>query len=168
MWPIESKLQRSTTLPTLVMMVHPQCPCSRASIGELAILMEGRQQFVKVVVVFVRPWKFGDEWEKTDLWRKTESIHGITMSVDYGGVEASRFGSQTSGQVMLYNPQGELLFSGGITAARGHAGDNEGRTAIAALLTHGQAARAETPVFGCPLFGRTKDQEEVCDASHKN
>ena len=167
-WPVDSRVQRPTTLPTLVMMVNPQCPCSRASIGELASLMAESQELVYVHVVFVRPWEFPDEWEKTDLWGKTEAIRGVTMSVDQGGVEARRFGSQTSGQVMLYSAQGQLLFSGGITASRGHSGDNEGRSAIVALLTQGRAARDETPVFGCPLFGRTKDQEEFCDAGHKN
>jgi hypothetical protein len=41
-------------------------------------------------------------------------------------------------------------------------------TAIVALLTQGQAATDETPVFGCQLLGKAKDQEELCDASHKN
>ena len=46
-WPLDSRLQRSTKLPTLVMMVHPQCPCSRASIGELAVLLEGRAELIE-------------------------------------------------------------------------------------------------------------------------
>ena len=168
-WPAASRVQRSLTLPTLVMMVHPQCPCSRASIGELELLMMESSELVNANVVFVRPAGFPDEWEKTDLWRKAAAIRGVTISVDQGGIEARRFGSQTSGQVMLYSAQGQLLFSGGITASRGHSGDNAGRSAIVALLTQGRAARDETPVFGCPLFGKTNDQEEeFCDASHKN
>ena len=91
----------------------------------------------------------------------------VARKIDNDGIEARRFGSSTSGQVMLYNTQGKLLFSGGITASRGHSGDNDGRTAIVALLTQGQALTDETPVFGCQLFGKAKDQEELCDASHK-
>ena len=91
----------------------------------------------------------------------------VARKVDNDGIEARRFGSSASGQVLLYNPQGKLLFSGGITASRGHSGDNDGRTAIVALLTQGQAAKDETPVFGCQLFVTAKDQEELCDASHK-
>jgi hypothetical protein len=56
------------------------------------------------------------------------------------------------------------FFSGGITAARGHAGDNAGRSEIVSLLNHeqsqrprslnpGQPLRDATSVFGCPLFG---------------
>ena len=46
---------------------------------------------------------------------------------------------------------GRLVFSGGITVARGHSGDNAGRSALAALLTDGTAATTKTAVFGCFL-----------------
>jgi hypothetical protein len=46
-----------------------------------------------------------------------------------------------------------LIFSGGITASRGHAGENAGVLALVALLTHGRPERRATSVFGCPLFG---------------
>jgi hypothetical protein len=45
-----------------------------------------------------------------------------------------------------------LIFSGGITAARAHPGDNAGRSALVALLNRAPADRAGTNVFGCPLF----------------
>jgi hypothetical protein len=63
----------------------------------------------------------------------------------------------------LYGPGGDLLFSGGITAARGHSGDNCGRSTIISLLTEEtanapvRAGPAQTFVFGCPLFDRLGD-----------
>jgi len=49
------------------------------------------------------------------------------------------------------------------------AGENEGRTAIGALLTQIQPARDVTPVFGCPLFGKGTEREgEFCDVSGRN
>lgn len=36
-WPAESRIVRTPGLPSLVMMIHSHCPCSRASIGELAL-----------------------------------------------------------------------------------------------------------------------------------
>lgn len=166
-WPPDSRIQRAPDLPTLIMMVHPRCPCSRASVGELSLLMAESQGLVNVNVVFVRPAEFPEEWEKTDLWRTVAAIPGVKMSVDNGGVEAHRFGSHTSGQVMLYSATGELLFSGGITSARGHSGENEGRSAILTLLAKGHST-SETPVYGCPLFGErgNKKPEEFCGASH--
>jgi hypothetical protein len=74
------------------------------------------------------------------------------MVHDHDGVEARRFGAATSGQVILYDARGTLLFSGGITPARGHSGDSTGRDAILALLIDGSSEASETPVFGCSLF----------------
>jgi len=41
--------------------------------------------------------------------------------------------------------------AGGITAARGHAGDNRGRTLVLALARGAICESAQTPVFGCAL-----------------
>jgi hypothetical protein len=50
------------------------------------------------------------------------------------------------------------MFSGGITDARGHAGDNDGRDAVEAYLTGGVPGCTQTPVFGCPIaVGTTPD-----------
>jgi hypothetical protein len=167
-WPADSQILRRPGVPTLVMMIHPHCPCSRASIGELALLMVEGQGLLDANVVFVKPKDFSEEWAKTDLWSSVASIPGVKVSIDNGGIEANHFGSQTSGQVVLYSAQGQLLFSGGITAARGHAGDNDGRSAIVALLTHGDIGKRGTPVFGCALFGETSrdKSKDFCDAIH--
>jgi hypothetical protein len=52
----------------------------------------------------------------------------------------------------LYAPTGKLLFSGGITASRGHEGDNVGRSAIVSFILNGHAPVNHTPVFGCSLL----------------
>jgi len=169
-WPAGSEIQRTPGVPTLVTLVHPHCPCSRASVGELALLMARAQGLVNANVVFVKPKGFPEEWEKTDLWSSAAMIPGVTLRVDDEGIEARRFGSQTSGQVMLYSADGQLLFSGGITASRGHSGDNDGREAIMSLLTNGSAKQRETPVFGCPLFSGTSSDEtkDSCHVVHTN
>lgn len=38
-WPVESRIERNVNLPTLLMFAHPHCPCTRASIGELELVM---------------------------------------------------------------------------------------------------------------------------------
>lgn len=169
-WPAASQLARTGDAPTLVMMVHPHCPCSRASIGELAQLLTDYRGRVNVDVVFVKPADFPGAWEQTDLWQSAAALPGVKLSVDAGGVEARRFGSATSGQSMLYDAAGQLLFSGGITVARGHAGDNAGRSAIFALLTNHQPARNETPVFGCPIFNEPAraQAEETCHGRNQH
>ena len=79
------------------------------------------------------------------------AIPGAQVLRDAGGVEAARFQAATSGQTLLYSAEGDLLFNGGITSARGHAGDNFGKSAIISLVNGGRAEHAETPVFGCTL-----------------
>lgn len=151
-WPADSRIRRAADGATLVMLAHPHCPCTRASIGELARLMTQARGRVTAYVLFVKPPNFSDGWEQTDLLRNAAAIPGVIVVRDDQGVEAGRFHAVTSGQTVLYDAEGRQLFSGGITSARGHAGDNAGRTAIVSLLTTGEAGQRETPVFGCPLF----------------
>lgn len=154
LWPAATRIKPDAKRATLVMLAHPHCPCTRASIGELARLMTQAQGRVTAYVLFVKPHGFSDGWEQTDLWASAAAIPGVTPVRDDGGVEAGLFHAATSGQTMLYDAAGNLLFSGGVTSARGHAGDNAGRTAIVSLLTSEVAEERETPVFGCPLFGQ--------------
>jgi hypothetical protein len=156
-WPADSRLRRATDSATLVMLAHPHCPCTRASIGELSRLMTEARGRVTAYVLFVKPLNFSDGWEQTDLLSSAAAIPGVIVVRDDEGVEARRFHAVTSGQTVLYDAEGRQLFSGGITSARGHAGDNAGRTALVSLLTRGEAAQRETPVFGCPLFAEDSE-----------
>jgi hypothetical protein len=153
-WPSLAGIDRVPGRATLVMLVHPQCPCSRASVGELALVMARGQGLVDAHVLFYRPAGVSDDWHKTDLWSAAAAIPGVDVAVDEGGAAASRFGVATSGHTLLYDDQGRLQFSGGITGSRGHSGDNAGRTAIVSLLLHHAAEQHSTSVFGCSLLDR--------------
>jgi hypothetical protein len=151
-WPTDTRLALDPTRPTLIMLAHPHCPCTRASVSELARLLARLDARVRAHVLFVRPDGVDDDWERTDLWRSAAQIPGVTVSIDAGGAEARRFGIETSGHVLVYDPSGALLFRGGITSARGHEGDSFGQRRIASLLATHNADRADAPVFGCALF----------------
>lgn len=159
-WPSQSKIPRALGLPTLIMFAHPKCPCTRASIGELSVLMTHCQNRVNARVVFFRPRGAGEDWMHTDLWRSAEAIPGVMVQSDEDDAEARCFQVTTSGQVVLYDVSGKLLFSGGITSSRGHSGDNAGRSDIVDLLNHQMADGTKTPVFGCPLF----NSDQKCGA----
>jgi hypothetical protein len=152
-WPSESRIQRAPGLPAIVVMAHPHCPCTRATIGELALLMARLQKRATATVVFVLPSGVPEKWEETDLWHDAQQIPGVRVMNDSGGKEAALFGAQASGQTLLYDADGKLQFSGGITASRGHSGDNAGRSAIVGLVTTGRAEQRQTPVYGCYLHG---------------
>jgi hypothetical protein len=150
-WPEGSAVARAHDRATLVMLAHPECPCTRASVGELAELVTRAGARVAAHVLFLRPEEGAEDWEETEVWRSAAAIPGVTVHRDVGGVEAARFQASTSGQTVVYDSGGRLLFSGGITAGRGHAGDNAGRSRILALLAKGSAERGDSPVFGCSL-----------------
>jgi hypothetical protein len=150
-WPASTKLTRSPDHATLVMMAHPYCPCTRASVSELSVLMTQLQGRVSAYVVFDIPESETADFEENDLWRTAAAIPGVTVVRDDGGAEAARFGAKTSGQTFVFDPEGTLLFSGGITGARGHAGDNLGRKWIVDLVRTGKSDGAQTAVFGCGL-----------------
>ena len=152
-WPPQSAIARLPQRPVLLVIAHPQCPCSKATIGELALIMTRAQGMTDAHVLFYRPAGVPREWHETDLWRAARRIPGVQVGVDDGGVEQRRFGVVTSGHTLLYGPDGTLQFSGGITPARGHSGDNAGRSAIISWLTKVPSQRA-TFVFGCSLLDR--------------
>jgi hypothetical protein len=142
--------------PTLVFLAHPQCSCTTASLGELAEALARATTLPKTYVVFLKPSSMPEGWEKTALWTDAHALPGTTVIRDEDGREAERFGSVTSGQTLLYDADGRLIFSGGITSARGHAGDNAGRAAIVDLLNQSPASTAMTNVYGCSLFAAAK------------
>lgn len=151
-WPEASAIARVSDRPTLVMLVHPRCPCSRASLSELNQVMQ-RAGDATAAVVFVRPEGTSDDWVHGETWERAHEIPRTTVLVDRGGVEARRFRIASSGHTLLYGADGALLFSGGVTGARGHEGDNAGRRTLLAAL--GAAGRAGgSPVFGCALEKR--------------
>jgi hypothetical protein len=150
-WPLATKVPRTPGLPTIVVVAHPRCPCSRATVAELARLMAPLQNRATATVIFVRPPGFSEDWQRTDLWWDARRIPGVSVLSDLGGAEASFFGAQASGQTMLYDVGGHLRFSGGITASRGHAGDSPGRSAILSFVNTGNSATSHTSVYGCSL-----------------
>ena len=57
-WPADSGLAHQTDRPTLVMLVHPQCVCSRASLTELAEILARARTRPKTYVLFLKPRGF--------------------------------------------------------------------------------------------------------------
>lgn len=150
-WPLSSQIARTPGRATLLLFAHPRCPCSQASVGELERLMTRFRDKATVHVLFYLPEKQETNWAHESLWRKAEAIPGVQAVLDPQGTEAAKFGALTSGQVMLYDPAGHLVFSGGITPQRGHMGDSAGRAAILGFFESGRVEVATAPVFGCAL-----------------
>lgn len=149
-WPQHTAVVRAVDGPTLLVFAHPRCPCTRATIAELARLLARTGQPVMTRVLYFAP-RGDSAFAATDEWATAAAIPGVEVQVDWNGDEARRFGAATSGHAMLFDRTGRQLFSGGITAARGLEGDNAGRSALQDLLAGRAADRAATPVFGCGI-----------------
>jgi hypothetical protein len=140
------------------MFAHPKCPCTPASLDELAVVVDQKTEHVAAYVVFIKPPGTPADWAQTRSRRQAEAIPSVRVSQDDGKL-ARHFGAKTSGHAAIYGPDGRLRYRGGLVGSRGQAGASPARrAAIAALFTSSPPER-ELPDFGCPLF----DQDEVDD-----
>lgn len=151
-FPPASELPLAAGKPTLVLFLHPHCPCSRATLHELEKLLVQTQDRLAVEIVFPIPAGTPPGWEKGDLLTWAGTIPGARVTRDEHGVIARQFGVFGSGHTLLYAATGQLLFSGGITASRGEEGDNVGEAAVADFVLRGHSDITHTPVFGCTLL----------------
>jgi len=160
-FPADSRVRLHTSLPTLIMFAHPKCPCTRASVEELNRLLVQCSGRVSAQVWFFAPGQYPQEWAHSQLWHSVQAIPGVTAHEDADGAEAKRFGAASSGTVLLYDKNGQLLFCGGITAARGHVGNNAGKTAVISLANARRADIRSCPVYGCSLGDPERTQEPL-------
>lgn len=136
----------------LAVFVHPQCPCSRAGLAELADVLRAAPEPVDVTVHVVPPRTAAPlEWDAS------AAPPGAAVRFDDSGAEARRAGATTSGHAVLTDPAGRVVFRGGLTRARGRAGESPGGRAVLAALA-GRPGPADAPVFGCPLFDPNDEQ----------
>ena len=161
-WPSSSSLLPEPNRLNLILAAHPRCPCTRATIDEFAELMAQQPHRIVAHVLVFKPSSSESGWERTAIWHRIATIRGTRIRIDDDGVEAKRFGLVTSGHALLYDEKGRLLFSGGLTNARGHAGDSVGRNVLMAILNDTAPEQTTTPVYGCSLFGKLLPSIERC------
>ena len=135
----------------LVMGIHPHCPCTRATLGELnELIAKCRGKLTCSILVF-HPSEEDSSWYQTDLWSTAQAMPDTGVVPDVDGRLCRELNLLTSGGVVLCDAHGNRLFYGGITASRGHQGDNLGSDAILSCIRTGRADRDHTKVFGCAL-----------------
>ncbi|MGV3722962.1 MAG: RedB protein [Actinomycetota bacterium] len=156
-WPANSALRLAAGRYSLLMWCHPHCPCTRASLAELARLKALCGDRLAVTIVFEKPEGYAAEWVRGENWRLASAMPGCNVQVEDGG-EAARFGARTSGQTLIFDQDGRLRFSGGLTLGRGHLGENPGFEGARRLVLTGSAPLHEAPVFGCALFTDGSEQ----------
>ena len=122
-WPEGSLICLGPDRPTLLIFLHPRCPCSRASLAELASIAASYRDRFAAHAILYRPYVPPEDWDRAEAAATdAASIPGLRRWKDPGGRLGRLFGVETSGHVLLFDPAGGLLFGGGITPSRGHRG----------------------------------------------
>lgn len=155
-WPVSSQIPREPGAQVLVVFVHPRCPCTAATLSELERALAWNRTGTRLVFAVVHPDGAPADWSESSLMRRVNAIGSGSVFRDIGAAEAHRFGAVASGHTVLYGAGGRLLFSGGITAGRGHEGLNDGRRAVEVLLSGGVPRHDGHPSYGCPLTSGTQ------------
>jgi len=159
LWPASSRIVRDHDRWTLVMLIHPHCSCTRASLQELERIIEMSGTSLQTYVLVYRPADFQAGWEKTETFEAAKRLQRAHIIVDPDGAEARLFGGFTSGQTFLYDREGALRFSGGVTSLRGHAGVNRGSMDVVDIV-HAKARQCTHPVFGCAIVTTESEQRQ--------
>ena len=101
-WPQDTGLQLGRGRATLLLFAHPRCPCTRASMRELNLIVSRCAGKVDAKVLFYRPEHAPADWETTDLWKSAELMTDVTPRADENGSETQLFNVTTSGHALLY------------------------------------------------------------------
>ncbi len=156
-WPKTTRLARTPGRGTLVMVAHTKCSCTRASLHELARVMAMTGDRLDAIVIFVGPHEGSGLAGVLDLRASARAIPNVRVIEDES--EARIFGAATSGQTLLYDDAGVLVFRGGLTVARGHEGDSAGADAVKRFVSAKHMTTHASEVFGCSLFDDNHDKE---------
>lgn len=139
---------------TLLMFIHAKCPCTPASLEQLALLARELGDTLSPHVLAVVPGEAGAEWLAEGNWELAAAIDGITLHRDTNGRLARQFQAVASGATVMYDRSGVLAFAGGLTSQRGHAGPSAGTDAVRRIARGEAHGAVLLPVFGCALFER--------------
>src|SRR5215212_10973742 len=100
-WPVATSVARTPGTWSLVMLVHPHCSCSRASVKELAEIVEKAPHDVRTTVLVYRPHEMAAGWERTSVYDAATRVRRAHVMLDPDGAQARVFGGFTSGQTFL-------------------------------------------------------------------
>ena len=129
--------------------------------AELAEILAAHGKNLHPRFIFMTPDNEDAAWNNTSLIQEAQAIPGGEIIHSPRGSLEKLFSVHTSGQILLYNPKGQLVFSGGITTARGEQGENAGTIELTKALSHlPTQLLAQSPVFGCPLASPVTRKEQ--------
>src|ERR1700704_5204871 len=75
-WPTDTRIRSAPGHPILLVFAHPECPCTRATLAELALMIAqlgASRDSVASYVLFSAPSTLLDGWDKSGLWQSAVS-----------------------------------------------------------------------------------------------
>lgn len=135
----------------VVLFYHPKCPCTQATVRCLERLAASFASQPRIIAYAYVPSKEAESWVESATTGKLRTLGNVTVIADRDAEVCRRFDVSTSGHVLVYNKNGELKFSGGITPSRGHEGDCASGTAFLATVNGNSDAKESCPVYGCAI-----------------
>lgn len=154
-WPTETHLAQHSGKPQVLVFVHPMCSCSEVTLAEMSSLFQRLNTPCEISLVISTTDHTSIPENRVHGFETWCQQVGAHLVWDFGRSEARRFGVTTSGHVFLFSSDGNLQFQGGVTAGRGHHGENPGLSSLVELLTNTQPRKSSRDCFqtyGCPLF----------------
>lgn len=153
-WPADSCLRFDARNGTLVVFLHPYCPCSQSGMKKLERILAARSD--KPTCYFLFSPLTGENHVETDSenWRMARALSKEGTQTDAEVREGDRFGAKTSGFVLFYDAARRLRFRGGITSERSGEQCNSFERLLAEAIAGTEFPLINTPVFGCPLVER--------------
>jgi len=143
------------------MAVHPRCPCTRASLAELARLLAKGPRGSHLHFLVWRGATLPADWEKDGVNEIAARFPAATIYVDDNGREAARFGTATSGPIWSFMARIAVCCSAaGITESRGHEGGNPSQDALLARSAGGERRNcAQHPFLVARSAGLTRQRD---------
>lgn len=148
---VQAHLPSTSTRYLATVFVHPLCPCSEATLAELASLLTSCPE-LSAELYFVKHESLDYQLQESRLWKLASAFPRTKLIVDDSGHRAKALGAATSGQTFISDASGGMVFAGGITGARGHIGANIGSSRVERAVKGNLVKQESTPVFGCPIF----------------
>lgn len=170
-WPTDAPAPPLALAPdrlTVLVAVHPRCPCTRATINELQRAIAAAPTEPAVYALVYEPTRSNNPEERfarTSITKRLTSLPSVTIVPDPDARIAESFGALTSGHTLVYDPSGSLRYSGGLTPTRAHEGPNTGAASLVDLLHQRDPVATRAPVYGCPLCNDTPHADTLADAT---
>ncbi len=157
--PDDTEISFSENQPTLLVFLHPRCPCTRPTIAALERLMVRKHDIV-LQPVFYLPDTQTVAWAQDEYWDRLIDLGAHEPVIDINGHLAGQFHATTSGHALLFSTDGRVQFWGGITSGRVHEGDSLGLTMLTRVLDGIPVSEPSFPVYGCSIVDKSEQSHE--------